>query len=129
MNPVFDHEVNLAQKLRSCSGHVDPLVMSQATNPVEQHLLRALAVSSEQNIILGDTLQRVVYQTTKTNGRLLECEKKVKEVAAEAKVVKTELDAWHITQKHWRKLLMVGITCISPVIYILIEIAFNRWFR
>ncbi len=129
MHPAVDHDVTLVQKLRSCAGHVDPLVMDQATNPVEKHLLRQLAISSEQNIILGDTLQRVVYQTTKTNGRLMKCEEELEVVAQKAETVKDELDAWHLTQKHWRKLLLYSVTIFGPVIYIIIDKLFNRFWK
>jgi hypothetical protein len=109
--------------MRAVEPDVEGIILHQVEpNSVSEYLLKQGSINNQQNLILGETLDRVERQTTLTNGRVTACETLVN-------LHERTLAEWKENSTRWRRNLAWLLTLISPVAYAVVNLILQRWFH
>lgn len=113
---------SVVERLRNLTPDVPSLILNQASTDVEKHLLNQGSLLDQQNVIIGETLDKVLTQTTATNGRVTEQEKA-------AKMVRNELDEHNKfiakadeNTKRWRRWQALGFPVGTAILIFILEL-------
>ena len=109
--------------MRACEPDVEGIILHQVEpNSVSEYLLKQGSIAQQQNLLLGESLEKVERQTTLTNGRVTACETMVH-------LHERTLTEWKENSTRWRRSLAWLLTLISPVAYALVNLVLQRWFH
>jgi hypothetical protein len=107
--------------MRAIVPDVESLILHQVEpNSVSEYLLKQGSIAQQQNLLLGETLEKVEQQTTLTNGRVTACETLVD-------IHEKILAEWKENTARWRRWLAWLLTLIGPVIYAAINLLLQHW--
>lgn len=109
--------------MRSCEPDVEGIILHQVEpNSVSEFLLKQGSVAQQQNLLLGETLERVERQTSLTNGRVTACETMLA-------MHERTLEEWKTNTARWRRYLAWLLTLLGPVAYALMNLALKHVFH
>lgn len=89
---------SVAERMRHLESDVPDVIRSQAATKVEEYLLDQTSFLNQQNIEIAKTLDEIVEQTTKTNGRVTNQE-------AITSAQQTVIDAYKAVSAKWHRFL------------------------
>ena len=113
----------IVERMRACQPDVEGIILHQVEpNSVSEYLLKQGSIAQQQNLLLGEALEKVERQTTLTNGRVTACETMVQ-------LHERTLAEWKANSARWRRSLAWLLTLISPVAYAVINLVLQRWFH
>lgn len=106
----------IADRLRHLIPDVPDVIMRQAGTEVEKHLLKQVSCLDQQNVIIGEVLDAVLVQTTTTNGRVTDGEKRDEEVSNRLAAHNKVISMIEAKNTKWRRWQTLALTAIFPFV-------------
>jgi hypothetical protein len=66
------HAPKIANKLRHLKSDVPDALMNAAKDDATRYLLKQASIADQQKVIIAETLDQILFQTTNTNGKVAE---------------------------------------------------------
>lgn len=127
--PYLQEPASTVDSLRSMTSDVPEMIMKQANSDVERYLLKQGSILDQQNVCIGETVDRILVQTTATNGRVLKGEVRDEEVKAQLathNAILAEYQKGTARWRHWQTLWQLALfPFLTAVLLLLIEVVLH----
>jgi len=107
----------IVERMRAIVPDVEGIILHQVEpNSVSEYLLKQGSIAQQQNLLLGEALEKVEQQTMLTNGRVTLGEQERHAIRARLHECEKVLDAYQAATERWRKRVTWIMTFVGPIV-------------
>jgi hypothetical protein len=114
---LYAPRISIVERMRAIVPDVEGIILHQVeANSVSEYLLKQGSIAQQQNLLLGETLEKVEQQTTLTNGRVTVGEQERHAIRARLFECEKVLDAYKAATERWRRRVTWIMTIVGPIV-------------